>query len=81
MEQTWTKCWRWLARLVSQGVHDRQSGMAAAMELTTQMADAFFNRQDLNRHQPTEIDALNGYISRRVFNSVSPCGIRHCSRQ
>lgn len=48
------------------GVHDRQSGMAAAMELATQMAGAFSSTaQDLNRRQPTEIDALNGYISRR----------------
>jgi 2-dehydropantoate 2-reductase len=54
------------AGVVLPGVHDRQSGMAAAMELTTQMADAFSSTaQDLNRHQPTEIDALNGYISRR----------------
>ena len=36
------------------------------MELATQMADAFSSTaQDLNRGQPTEIDALNGYISRR----------------
>ena len=48
------------------GVDDRKSGMSAAMELATQMADAFSSTaQDLNRHRPTEIDALNGYISRR----------------
>jgi len=48
------------------GVDDRKSGMAAAMELATQMADAFSSTaQDLNRHRLTEIDALNGYISRR----------------
>ena len=29
------------ARVVLPGVHDRESGMAAAMELATQMADAF----------------------------------------
>jgi 2-dehydropantoate 2-reductase len=47
-------------------VHDRRSGMAAAMELATQMADAFSSTaQDLNRGRLTEIDALNGYISRR----------------
>jgi 2-dehydropantoate 2-reductase len=54
------------ARVVFPGVHDRESGMAAAMELATQMADAFSSTaQDLNRGRPTEIDALNGYISRR----------------
>ena len=51
------------AGVVLPGVHDRQSGMAAAMELATQMADAFSSTaQDLNRHRLTEIDALNGYI-------------------
>jgi 2-dehydropantoate 2-reductase len=48
------------------GVHDCQSGMAAAMELATQMADAFSSTaQDLDRGRLTEIDALNGYIARR----------------
>jgi 2-dehydropantoate 2-reductase len=54
------------AGIVMPGVDDLDSGMAAAMELAMQMADAFSSTaQDLNRHQPTEIDALNGYISRR----------------
>ncbi len=54
------------ARVVLPGINDPQSGMAAAMDLATQMADAFSSTaQDLNRGQPTEIDALNGYISRR----------------
>jgi 2-dehydropantoate 2-reductase len=54
------------ARVVMPGVHDRESGMVAAMELVTQMADAFSSTaQDLNRGSPTEIDALNGYIALR----------------
>ncbi len=54
------------ARVVLPGVHDRESGMAAAMELATQMSDALSSTaQDLNRGRPTEIDALNGYIARR----------------
>ena len=54
------------ARVVLPGVHDRKSGMAAAMEIATQMADALSSTaQDLNRGRPTEIDALNGYIARR----------------
>jgi 2-dehydropantoate 2-reductase len=48
------------------GVHNRESGMAAAMELAMQMADAFSSTaQDLDRGRETEIDALNGYITRR----------------
>ncbi len=60
------------------GVDDRKSGMAAAMELATQMADAFSSTaQDLNRHQPTEIDALNGYISRRGEELRIPVPVNH----
>jgi 2-dehydropantoate 2-reductase len=54
------------ARVVLPDVVDRDSGMAAAMEIATQMADAFSSTaQDLNRGRPTEIDALNGYIARK----------------
>src|SRR6478609_5288318 len=60
------------------GVDDRESGMAAATELATQMADAFSSTaQDLNRHQPTEIDALNGYISRRGAELGIPVPVNH----
>jgi 2-dehydropantoate 2-reductase len=54
------------AGVVLPGINDRESGMAAAIELTTQMPDAFSSTaQDLNRGRPTEIEALNGYIARR----------------
>ena len=54
------------AGVVLPGVDDRESGMAAAMKIATQMADAFSSTaQDLNRGRPTEIDALNGYIMRQ----------------
>jgi 2-dehydropantoate 2-reductase len=54
------------ARVVLPGVHDQASGMAAAMEIATQMAGAFSSTaQDLSRGRPTEIDALNGYVARR----------------
>jgi 2-dehydropantoate 2-reductase len=54
------------ARVILPGVDDNQSGMAAAMEIATQMADAFSSTaQDLNRGRSTEIEALNGYIARR----------------
>ena len=64
--------------VVLPGVDDRESGMAAAMELATQMADAFSSTaQDLNRGQPTEIDALNGYISRRGAELGIPVPANH----
>jgi len=66
------------AHVLLPGVDDRKSGMAAAMELATQMADAFSSTaQDLNRHRPTEIDALNGYISRRGTELRIPVPVNH----
>jgi len=54
------------AHVVLPGIGDRQAGMAAAMEIATQMAGAMSSTaQDLDRGRSTEIDALNGYISRR----------------
>jgi len=47
-------------------IADTNAGMAAAMEIATQMTDAFSSTaQDLQRKRLTEIDSLNGYISRR----------------
>jgi 2-dehydropantoate 2-reductase len=52
--------------VVLPGISDRKSGMAAAMEIATQMAGALSSTaQDLARGRPTEIDALNGYVARR----------------
>jgi 2-dehydropantoate 2-reductase len=66
------------ARVVMPGVHDRESGMAAAMDLAIQMADAFSSTaQDLNRHHPTEIDALNGYVARRGAELGVPVPVNH----
>src|SRR5438093_389915 len=66
------------AGVVLPGVDDRKSGMAAAIELATQMADAFSSTaQDLNRGQPTEVDALNGYISRRGEELGIPVPVNH----
>ena len=66
------------AGVVLPGVDDRKSGMAAAMELATQMADAFSSTaQDLNRGRLTEIDALNGYISRRGAELGIPVPANH----
>jgi 2-dehydropantoate 2-reductase len=66
------------AGVVMPGVHDRESGMAAAMELAMQMADAFSSTaQDLNRGRPTEIDALNGYVARRGAELGVPVPVNH----
>ena len=66
------------AGVVLAGVDDRESGMAAAMELGTQMTDVFSSTaQDLNRGRPTEIDALNGYISRRGAELGIPVPVNH----
>jgi 2-dehydropantoate 2-reductase len=66
------------AGVVLPGVDDRESGMAAAMKLATQMADAFSSTaQDLNRGRVTEIDALNGYISRRGADLGVPVPVNH----
>ena|SRR6516225_1639180 len=66
------------ARVVLPDVHDRKSGMVAAMEIATQMADAFSSTaQDLNRGRSTEIDALNGYISRRGAELGVPVPVNH----
>ena len=60
------------------GIRDRESGMAAAMEIATQMAGAFSSTaQDLSRGRPTEIDALNGYISRRGAELGVPVPVNH----
>lgn len=60
------------------GIRDRESGMAAAMEIATQMAGAFSSTaQDLSRGRPTEIDALNGYISRRGTDLGVPVPVNH----
>jgi 2-dehydropantoate 2-reductase len=66
------------AGVVLPGVHDRESGMAAAIELATQMADAFSSTaQDLDRGRVTEIDALNGYICRRGAELGIPVPVNH----
>jgi 2-dehydropantoate 2-reductase len=60
------------------GIRDRESGMAAAMEIATQMAGAFSSTaQDLSRGRPTEIDALNGYISRHGTELGVPVPVNH----
>jgi 2-dehydropantoate 2-reductase len=66
------------ARVILPGVDDRESGMAAAMEIATQMADAFSSTaQDLDRGRETEIDALNGFIALRGAELGVPVPVNH----
>jgi 2-dehydropantoate 2-reductase len=65
-------------RVALPGIHDRESGMAAAMEIANQMSGAFSSTaQDLNRGRPTEIDSLNGYISQRGAELGIPVPVNH----
>jgi 2-dehydropantoate 2-reductase len=60
------------------GIGNPESGMAAAMELATQMAGALSSTaQDLDRGRPTEIDALNGYIARLGAKLGIPAPVNH----
>jgi 2-dehydropantoate 2-reductase len=64
--------------VVLPGIRDRESGMAAALAIATQMADALSSTaQDLNRGRPTEIDALNGYIARLGAKLGIPAPVNH----
>jgi 2-dehydropantoate 2-reductase len=64
--------------VVLPGIRDRESGMSAAMEIATQMADALSSTaQDLNRGRPTEIDSLNGYIARLGAKLGIPAPVNH----
>ncbi len=48
------------------GLEDPQAALAGALKIATAMSEALSSTgQDLNRGKRTEIDSLNGYISRR----------------
>jgi 2-dehydropantoate 2-reductase len=54
------------AHVILPDIENARSGMAAVMEIATQMAGAFSSTaQDLHRGKLTEIDSLNGFIFRR----------------
>ena len=66
------------AHIVLPGLEDPQVAMAGAMKITTQMAGALSSTaQDINRGKPTEIDSLNGYISRRGAELGVPTPVNH----
>ena len=60
------------------GLEDPQAAMAGALKIATQLAEAFSSTaQDLNRGKLTEIDSLNGYISRRGAELGVPTPVNH----
>jgi 2-dehydropantoate 2-reductase len=60
------------------GFEDPQVALAGAFKIATQMAEAFSSTaQDMNRGKRTEIDSLNGYISRRGAELGVPTPVNH----
>ena len=60
------------------GLEDPQAALAGALKIATQMAEALSSTgQDLNRGKRTEIDSLNGYVSRRGAELGVPTPVNH----
>ena len=60
------------------GLEDPQVALAGALKIATQMAEALSSTgQDLNRGKRTEIDSLNGYLSRRGAELGVPTPVNH----
>src|SRR5499427_1775433 len=54
------------ANLHPPGLEDPKAALAGALKIATQMAEALSSTaQDMNRGKRTEIESLNGYVSRR----------------
>jgi 2-dehydropantoate 2-reductase len=60
------------------GLEDPKAAIAGAFKIATQMAEALSSTaQDMNRGKHTEIDSLNGYISRRGAALGVPTPVNH----
>ena len=60
------------------GLEDPKSAIAGAFKIATQMAEALSSTaQDMNRGKRTEIDSLNGFISRRGAELGVPTPVNH----
>jgi 2-dehydropantoate 2-reductase len=60
------------------GLDTPQAGLAGALKIATQMSNAISSTgQDLMRGKRTEIDSLNGYISRRGVELGVPTPVNH----
>jgi len=66
------------ARIVLPGVDGPEAALAGAMKIATQMAGQLSSTgQDINRGKKTEIDSLNGFISRRGAELGVPTPVNH----
>jgi 2-dehydropantoate 2-reductase len=66
------------ANIYPPGLEDPRAAIAGAFKIATQMAEAFSSTaQDMMRGKPTEIDSLNGYISRRGAELGVPTPVNH----
>jgi 2-dehydropantoate 2-reductase len=66
------------ARIQLPGVETPQAGLAGALKIATQMSNAISSTgQDLMRGKRTEIDSLNGYVSRRGTELGVPTPVNH----
>jgi 2-dehydropantoate 2-reductase len=60
------------------GLEDPKAAIAGALKVATQMSEALSSTgQDLNRGKRTEIDSLNGYVSRRGAELGVPTPVNH----
>jgi 2-dehydropantoate 2-reductase len=66
------------AHIQPPGLEDPKTAIAGAFKIATQMAEALSSTaQDMNRGKRTEIDSLNGYISRRGAELGVPTPVNH----
>ncbi len=60
------------------GLEDPKAALAGALKVATQMSEALSSTaQDMNRGKRTEIDSLNGYVSRRGAELGVPTPVNH----
>lgn len=66
------------AKIHPPGLDDPKAALAGALKIATQMADALSSTaQDMNRGKLTEINSLNGYVSRRGAELGVPTPVNH----
>ena len=66
------------AKIHLPGLEDPKAALAGALKIATQMAEALSSTaQDINRGKRTEIDSLNGYVSRRGAELGVPTPVNH----
>jgi 2-dehydropantoate 2-reductase len=66
------------ANIQPPGLEDPRTALAGAFKIAAQMSEAFSSTgQDVMRGKRTEIDSLNGYISRRGAQLGVPTPVNH----